>query len=126
MKRLLKLSILLLATAFMMSACKSTPLYNVHKHRLDNPQSSKRVYAAIKKAGRHLGWKITRIKPGVARGKLYLRKHVAVVNIYYNSRSFSIRYVNSTNLKYNAQNKTIHKNYNGWIHNLEREIDSRL
>jgi len=110
----------------MMSACKSTPLYNVHKHKIDHPQSTQRVYAAIKKAGHRLGWKITRIKPGIARGKLYLRKHAAVINIYYNSRSFSIRYVKSRNLKYNAENKTIHKNYNGWIHNLEREIDSRL
>jgi len=126
MKRLLKLSIMLLLTAFMMSACKSSPVYNVHKHTIDHPKSSQKVYVAIKKAGRSLGWKITRIKPGVARGKIYLRKHVAIVNIYYNSRSFSIRYINSKNLKYNAQKKTIHKNYNSWIQNLERAIDVRL
>jgi len=126
MKKLLKLSIALLLTSFMMSACKSSHVYNVHKHKIDHPKSSKRVYAAIRKAGRSLGWKITKIRPGIARGKLYLRKHLAVVDIYYNSRSYSIRYVNSRNLKYNAQKKTIHKNYNSWVQNLERAIDTRL
>ena len=125
MKKLLKLSIVLLVTSFMMSACTS-PIYNVDKHKIDNPKSTNRVYTAIKSAGRQLGWKITKIKPGVARGKLYLRSHVAFVNIYYNSRSYSIHYVSSKNLKYNAQNHTIHKNYNSWIQNLEREIDVRL
>jgi hypothetical protein len=108
-----------------MSACTS-PIYNVSKHKIDHPQSSSKVYAAIKKSGNRLGWKISKIKPGVARGKLYLRSHMAIVNIYYNSRSYSIRYVNSKNLKYNAQNMTIHKNYNSWIQNLEREIDLLL
>ena len=126
MKRLLKLSIMLLLTAFMMSACKSSHIYNVHKHKIDHPMSNEKVYAAIKKAGHSLGWKITSIKPGVARGKLYIRKHLAIVNIYYNSRSYSIRYVNSRNLKYNAKKKTIHKSYNSWIQNLDRSIDARL
>jgi len=125
MKKILHLSILIV-TLLMLSACTSLPLYNVDKHKIDNPASSQKVYSAIKQAGRHLGWKITSIKPGKARGKLYLRKHVAVVNIYYNSRSFSIHYVSSKNLKYDGQKKTIHKNYNSWVQNLEREIDVRL
>jgi hypothetical protein len=109
-----------------MSSCKSSHIYDVHQHKIVHKKSNKPVYAAIKKAGRSLGWRITSIKPGMARGKLYVRKHVAVVSIYYNSHSYSIRYAYSKNLKYNAQKKTIHKAYNGWIKNLERKIDALL
>jgi len=126
MKKLLKLSIFLLLTSFVMTSCKSAHIYNVHQHKIIHKKSSKRIYSAIKQAGRSLGWRITSIRPGVAKGRLYIRKHMAVVNIYYNRYSYSIRYSYSKNLKYNAQKKTIHKHYNGWIKNLERAIDARL
>jgi len=125
MKKILKLTLVIFITSLVMTGCKQSPIYNVHKHKI-SPHSKSRVYAAIKKAGQALGWQIYSLKSGVARGKLHLRKHVAVVNIYYNSRSYSIRYIKSKNLKYDAQKKTIHKNYNSWVQNLEKGIDARL
>lgn len=126
MKKLLKLSTLLLLTAFMTSGCRSGAVYNVENSKIDNQKSSEVVYRAIKEAGQSLGWKITKIRPGVAEGKLYLRTHLAVVRINYSSSAYSIHYVSSKNLKYNAEKQTIHSNYNGWVQNLENAIDARL
>lgn len=51
--------------------------------------------------------------PREISGALKLRKHVAVVDIPYDTRSYSIKYVDSTESNYADGN--IHKNYNGWI-----------
>lgn len=126
MKKLLKLSALLLITSFITTGCGTGPIYNVQYSKIDNQQSSEVVYTAIKEAGQSLGWKITNIKPGVAEGKLYLRTHLAVVRINYSNTAYSIHYVRSENLNYNPEAKKIHTNYNGWIQNLEKAIDVRL
>lgn len=126
MKKLLKLSALLLITAFVTAGCRSGAIYNVENSKIDNRKSSAAVYKAIKNSGQSLGWKITKIRPGVAEGKLYLRTHLAVVRINYSGSAYSIKYVRSKNLKYNAEKQTIHSNYNGWVQNLENAIDARL
>ncbi len=46
--------------------------------------------------------------------------HAAVVDIEHDTRSYSIKYRDSTNL--NAGDGMIHSNYNGWIQNLEKAI----
>ncbi|NOR55889.1 MAG: hypothetical protein GQ531_06745 [Sulfurovum sp.] len=126
MKTKLKIVSALLLSAFIFVACGAAKVYNVPKHKVAHKNSSATVYKAIKSAGQSLGWQIHQIKPGVAQGKLYLRTHLAVVRINYNSSSYSIRYVSSKNLNYNAKSQTIHTNYNGWIQNLEKAIDVRL
>ncbi len=125
MKKLLKITVLLLLASFVFTACGTAPIYNV-KTRIDSPKSASATYRAIHSAGTALGWKINKIRPGVAQGKLYLRTHIAVVRINYSKYSYSIKYVKSTNLKYDAEKHTIHKNYNGWIQNLDNKINSLL
>jgi flagellar capping protein FliD len=126
MRKSLKITSLLLIASFAMTACGTRTIYNVPVTKIHAKSSSETVYNAIREAGTGLGWKITKIKPGVAEGKLALRSHVAVVRINYTNSSYSIRYVRSQNLKYNPKRQTIHSNYNGWIHNLEKAIDARL
>lgn len=126
MKKLLKLSALLLMTLLVITGCGTGPIYNVQYNKIANQKSSTVVYNAIKEGGQSLGWKITKVKPGVAQGKLYLRTHVAVVRINYSNTAYSINYVSSQNLNYDAKTQKIHTNYNGWIQNLEKAIDVRL
>jgi hypothetical protein len=57
-------------------------------------------------------------------GRLALRTHVAVVDIAHDTNSYSIKYRESTNLQ--AEGGMIHKNYNGWIQNLEKGIRTQL
>lgn len=126
MKKILKLSALPLITSFMTTGCGTGPIYNVQYSKIDDQKSSETVYAAIKEAGQSLGWKITKIKPGVAEGKLYLRTHLAIVRINYSNTAYNIHYVRSENLNYDPKTKEIHTNYNGWIQNLEKAINIRL
>ena len=126
MKKLFKASALLLFSTLIITGCGTSRIYNVPQHKVSHKTSSETVYKAIRSAGQSLGWNIQKVKPGVAQGKLNLRSHVAVVQIKYTNSSYSIRYVRSQNLKYNAKKQTIHGNYNGWIQNLEKAIDVRL
>ena len=125
MKTLFKTLTIFLLSAFIFTGCGTAPIYNT-TNKIENPKSANSTYRAIKSAGTSLGWKINKIKPGVAQGKLYLRKHIAVINIHYSAHSYKINYVKSTNLKYDATKQVIHKNYNGWIQNLEKAINIRL
>lgn len=86
--------------------------------------SMAKVTKAIKDAGVSMGWSMRLIKPGHFEGTLYLRKHMARVAVDYSANSYSINYVDSKNL--NHDGNMIHKNYNGWIINLDSAIKQRL
>lgn len=103
------------------------PVYNV----TDAPVAASKpnpslddVGKAIQRAGVTLGWQMKDTKPGHILGTLYLRKHMAVVDVNYSAKSYSIVYKNSTELNYDGQN--IHPNYNGWIENLDKAIRAQL
>lgn len=74
----------------------------------------------IRRAGAGLGWRTEPLGPGLVRGTLNLRTHQAVVDIPYDTRRFSIRYVSSSNLDYDGS--AIHRNYNSWVQNLQNAI----
>lgn len=84
------------------------------------------IEKAILRAGMTLGWQVTPKGPGLIEGVLNLRKHQAVVEITYDTKSFNIKYKNSVNLDYVEKDKTIHSNYNGWIQNLEKGIRAQV
>lgn len=86
--------------------------------------SSDEVRKAIMRAGSTLGWQMNAGAPGKITGTLNVRKHTAVVEIPYSSRSYSINYKSSVNL--NEEEGQIHNNYNGWVKNLARSIDANL
>ena len=89
------------------------------------PQTSAdSVGKAILRAGGSLGWVMKKVKDGKLVGTLMLRKHVAIVAIDYSAKSYSIHYKDSQNLNYDGTN--IHSNYNGWVQNLNRAIQSQL
>ena len=121
MRILTSIAIACLALA---AGCTVAPIHNVS----DSPvvtTSGKSVTApqvrtAIITAGAALGWKIVDAGPGKMVGTLTLREHAAVVDIPYSATKYSITYKSGENLK--AADGNIHKNYNGWIQNLDRGI----
>ena len=118
------------AVAFLVLAvasCRSATVYNVDNASLNTtkPASLAQIDAAIKRAGAGLGWHMKDIKPGHLEARLPVRSHIAVADIFYTTKDFSIKYKNSTNLKYDATDNTIHSNYNGWIQNLQNAIISQ-
>jgi hypothetical protein len=104
----------------MVAACRTAPIYNAQSASFNRELSMSQATRAIQAAGAELGWDMTPEGTGQMRGVLNLRSHQAVVDITYDTRTFSIAYVDSTNLNYNGSD--IHKNYNSWVQNLEREI----
>jgi hypothetical protein len=83
------------------------------------------VKAAIIRAGAALGWQMRDAEPGKITATLQLRKHTANIEIPYSPTEYSIVYKDSIELDAGTDG-TIHKNYNGWIQNLNRGITAQL
>lgn len=104
------------------------PIYNVQSAPIPpSPAATmENIEKAIIRAGLTLGWKVTPTGPGKAEAVLVLRRHRVIVDITYDTKSYSVNYKDSVNVDYDAQNKTIHSNYNGWIRNLENGIRAQV
>jgi len=110
-----------------LSGCRTAPLVNVTDQSVVASQSNYTeddVKKAIVRAGAGLGWNMNADKPGHILGTLHLRSHMAQVDINYDKEKYSITYKDSENLNYDGE--IIHKNYNGWIQNLDRAIKIQL
>ncbi|TDY02914.1 hypothetical protein [Thiohalophilus thiocyanatoxydans] len=116
----------LLVAITVLAGCRSNPVMNVDEAAisLQNEPEMQQVEKAIIRAGSTLGWNMKKTAPGKMEGRLMIRSHVAVVDITYDTKSYSIRYKDSENLDYDGTN--IHSNYNGWVQNLDRNIQQQL
>lgn len=130
MKKLFKIGIMLTLLAFMFTGCRTGALVNINDASFVPMDTQKltmdNVGRSIIRAGATLGWQMKKVSDGEIVGTLYLRDHMAQVKIPYTTKSYSIVYQNSSNLKYDADNNTIHSNYNGWVKNLDRAIQIQL
>lgn len=102
--------------------CRSAPVRDLGPTSAPANTSPEHVKKTILIAGASLGWVMKEQSPGLIVATLTLRDHLAVVEIPYSATSFSIRYKDSQNLKYNADDRSIHSNYNGWVQNLNNAI----
>ena len=111
-----------------LTACaRNVPVYNVSAEPVTSTKPAPaldEVGKAIQRAGVTLGWQMREARPGLIVGSLILRRHMATVAVTYDTRAYSITYKDSAELDYDGQN--IHKNYNGWIQNLDRNIKAQL
>lgn len=122
-KIFLPLSILLI-----LSGCSRTqPIYNIENQGIPSISKAKTandVKKAIHAACLGKGWKVRDVANGVIEATLMLRTHTAVVEIRYDTKKYSILYKDSTGLDGDGQ--AVHKNYNGWIRNLDNDIQKNL
>ena len=126
-----------LAAAAMLSAAltanagcmRCDPVFNVADAPVTSASgkalSNDQVKSAIIRAGAALGWVMKEAGPGKLTANLAVRKHTAEIEIPYSSKKYSITYKGSTNLDAGPDG-TIHKNYNGWIQNLNKGITAQL
>jgi hypothetical protein len=86
------------------------------------------VEAAIYQGCSKGKWIPTKIRDGEIEATLYLRNHVAVVDIDYDANAFQVRYVRSENLNFKNRGgeEVIHPNYNAWVKNLISNIETAL
>jgi hypothetical protein len=122
--KLLALAVVVAAVA----GCTTAPIMNVTDAPVavaaGKPVTQEQVRGAIVRAGSALGWQMKDEGPSMMVGTLVLRTHTAVVEIPYSTTSYSIKYRSSINL--DESGGSIHKNYNGWIQNLNRGINTQL
>jgi hypothetical protein len=127
MRRLYSIITALVAT-FVFAACTTVPIMNVDNAAVPTasgkPLTKEQVRSAIIRAGGALGWQMKDEGPDKLVGTLVLRTHTAVVEIPYSTTNYSIKYRSSIDL--NESGGNIHKNYNGWIQNLNRGINTQL
>jgi hypothetical protein len=111
-----------------LGGCRHAPLQQVENQPVVAAQgkvlTKDQVHAAIMRAGAALGWQMVDEGPNKIVATLNLRQHSAVVEIPYSTTSYSIKYRSSVNL--DESNGQIHKNYNGWVQNLTKGINTQL
>ena len=117
-----------LAFVLALAGCNTQPIQNVDQTAIVNASGKSltrdQVRGAIVRAGGALGWQMADEGPGKLVGTINLRKHTAVIEIPYSASGYAIKYRSSVEL--NEANGQIHKNYNGWIQNLQRGITAQL
>ena len=122
----IKLAIILMV--IILAGCVTQPIYNIDNAMIisstNKTLSKADVKNAIMKAGTTRGWVIKEESPGNLVGTLFLRKHMAKIDIKFNEKSYSINYRDSENLNY--ADSMIHKNYNNWVKNLQQDIEIQL
>jgi len=104
-------------------SCGGVPIRNVEHATFHDVRSVSAATNTIIMAGENRSWNMKVVEPGRIKGTSHIRNpHVAVVDIIYTPNHYSIIYTDSDNLKYREDGQRIHKIYNIWVGELEREI----
>lgn len=104
-----------------LGACRGQPIYDSAEGQFQGRGTLAEREALIRRAAASQpGWSVQSMRPGLLRATNTWRSHQMTVDIAFDIRSFTIRYVNSVNLDYTGAQ--IHQNYNERVRALERAI----
>lgn len=131
MKQLLSGILVACLAIVIVTGCRGAgQIYNVKEAPITTSAGKEltvdQVGKAIMDAGIGLRWIMVVTKPGQIVATQNARNHTAIVDIAYDSKTYSMTYKDSVNLNYNAEKQTIHEAYSGWIRNLDNAIKGRL
>ena len=131
MKKILHLGLGLFTVLFFIAGCAGTKpsvVQNINdSHYFQKSVSLHKIERAIRMGASRKGWRTTKIKNGLIRADILVRrKYFVSVNIYYNTFGYKISYKNSRNLKYNPTDNSIHPSYNKWVRILEKNINYEM
>lgn len=111
-------------------AANTAPLYKPEPIQVPAGKGAEAVKKAIRKAFTDKDWEVREVGPGHMQGKHTKsggdRLHVAVVEVRFDTRSVRIGYKFSEELNYNRETGIIHKTYNNWVKDLEKNIQANL
>ena len=131
MKQLLSGILVACLAVVIVTGCRGAgQIYNVKEAPIATSAGKEltldQVGKAIIDAGIGLKWIMVVTKPGQIVATQNARSHTAIVDISYDTKTYSMTYKDSVNLNYNAEKQTIHEAYSGWIRNLDNAIKGRL
>lgn len=102
---------------------RTAPIETV-QNNVSTGHTDAQVRSAILKAGLNRQWIMADAGPGIIKGRQQARDHTANIIVQYSANSYIIKYDGSVNLM--ASGGQIHKNYNRWVHNLDKDIQLNL
>lgn len=114
----------IIAVAATLAGCARTAPVEQIQTTVSAGHSADQVKQAILRAGVQRQWIMTEPAPGVIKARQQVRDHIAEVRIPYSANGYAIHYDSSFNLM--ASGGKIHKNYNRWVHNLDKDIQANL
>jgi hypothetical protein len=123
MKKVAKLFGMFVILGVLAGCARTAPIANIQT-TVSAGHTEAQVKSAILKAGIQRQWIMNEVSPGVIKARQQTREFTAEVRINYTANSYSINYENSLNLR--ASGGKIHKNYNRWIRNLDKDIQVNL
>ncbi|MCF6765857.1 hypothetical protein L3V82_08725 [Thiotrichales bacterium 19S3-7] len=116
---------LILIIGILLTACsRIQPITNYNQQTVPNGLTLKEVKRAIIKGAEKRKWVIKEINDNQLQATYTSSTHVAVVDIRYSTKAYSLTYASSKNLDYDAN--MIHYNYNRWVRNLNKDIQTQL
>ncbi|HJX18833.1 MAG TPA: hypothetical protein VJ437_11680 [Acidiferrobacterales bacterium] len=112
-------------------AANTAPIYTPEPIQVPSGKNAEAVKNAVRKALFDRGWEVREIGAGHLQGKHTKsggkgKMHVAVLDVRFDSKSVRIGYKDSQELNYDKESGVIHKTYNNWVRNLERNIRANL
>ena len=128
MSKTLTVAILAMAGLGLAGCASGTgePMIQVQDVQITTPTDISNLTYAIDIALRTRRWDILSREPGRIVAKYppaaSERTETATIAVVYDSNSYSIEYVDSENLLYDANAGTIHKAYNRWVNNLDHDL----
>ncbi len=114
------LLVFICTTLFSDATHAAARIVDVEDSSIPDDLSDEKIVKTIQRAGTVRGWVVKRIETGHLQATIFVRSHMARVDINYTANSYSIRYNDSDNLGY--ENGKIHRNYNKWVQNLNMDI----
>ncbi|WP_417822318.1 hypothetical protein [Terasakiella sp.] len=129
MSSFFKRSGLVIIACLILSGCfgRLQPVYSVMSHPIPSTAKSmslKKISDVIELSAMNRKWLVEKQSPGLLKLTFRKKTHVAVVEVSFDQSSYSIKYLNSVDLLYNGG--SIHRNYNRWVANLEKDIEMNL
>ncbi len=95
---------------------------SVENERLPAGATIAQVDQAVLTALSTRGWTITARAPGSVDAQYARRDFSATIRVTYTAEAFSVAYVTSEGLSYDAASGKIHPNYNRWVNNLRVDV----
>jgi len=93
---------------------------NIEGSPIPGGLSDEQIVKAIQQGGATRGWIVKKVSSGHLEATIFVRSHMAKVDINYDAAAYAIRYNSSENLGY--KDGRIHRNYNKWVKNLNMDI----
>lgn len=114
--------VVVMGSLLILASCRAAPVYDVIQERFETQRSVSMAALGkmIRMTAADRGWTTKRIGRGRIEARLANREHLAVVDITFNRRHFSITYKDSRNMNYDGS--TIHAKYSSWVRNLANDI----